>query len=574
MVRIIVALFVALLAPAFGAVGPVLSFPVAQIGAQLTPQSPGGSYFQVIEGGNVKVFLATDKTAAIAQYAADPNFGGWEIMDSADDTRRVFYKSDVQYVFSVKSYGAIGNGTTDDTAAINAAIAAMRAARTTTPVTAGSTIELTFPPGTYKTTDSINLTGIVAANNCIDGNGAVIYGCCAGKPVVDMMATRFMNIRDLVIYGDSTSEPTYGLQMGKLVAANPAGNGNLVNVHFDGKFSVSSFYNFAAEGMKYDHCKFWNNDGAGTAYCVMLDCQNDQNITSAFGTQTIAVGSAQSFNEQLFESADIRQFVSGKAVKLIGSNLRRTHFLNSYCVTVNDSAFHLYKASEVRQLVLDVHCETTGVTNNLLVDNTNPAGSVAIMGLVMRDHAPVASNALIETTGGSRNIIVENFYCEVGDPTNSIPIFGTANLSSTHIVSGTIAWQSSKTLNPNCLFTGNLISGTSPTITAAVGAYRQVNRPAAAGDRANIFKGDMQVIGTAAGTAPNDYVQLQGSDTAGTIVTVSAGGPDANIDLALSPKGTGNVRVGTYTATGDVAVNGYITIKDSSGTVRHLATVP
>jgi phosphotransferase system HPr-like phosphotransfer protein len=50
-------------------------------------------------------------------------------------------------------------------------------------------------------------------------------------------------------------------------------------------------------------------------------------------------------------------------------------------------------------------------------------------------------------------------------------------------------------------------------------------------------------------------------------------GTDTNIDLALTPKGTGNVRFGTYTADMTLVVQGYITIKDSGGTVRKLAVI-
>jgi hypothetical protein len=54
---------------------------------------------------------------------------------------------------------------------------------------------------------------------------------------------------------------------------------------------------------------------------------------------------------------------------------------------------------------------------------------------------------------------------------------------------------------------------------------------------------------------------------------MSATGSDTNIDLALTPKGTGNVRFGTYTASMALTVQGYIEIKDSGGTVRKLAVI-
>lgn len=65
-----------------------------------------------------------------------------------------------------------------------------------------------------------------------------------------------------------------------------------------------------------------------------------------------------------------------------------------------------------------------------------------------------------------------------------------------------------------------------------------------------------------------NYVQVTGAATGGR-PTISAQGSDTNIDLTLTPKGTGNVRFGTYTAS-VLAPTGYVEIKDSGGTVRRL----
>jgi len=52
-------------------------------------------------------------------------------------------------------------------------------------------------------------------------------------------------------------------------------------------------------------------------------------------------------------------------------------------------------------------------------------------------------------------------------------------------------------------------------------------------------------------------------------VNLAIGGAATNADITLTPKGTGNVRFGTYTA-GVLTPTGYIEIKDSGGTVRRL----
>lgn len=60
---------------------------------------------------------------------------------------------------------------------------------------------------------------------------------------------------------------------------------------------------------------------------------------------------------------------------------------------------------------------------------------------------------------------------------------------------------------------------------------------------------------------------------AGTQPQLVAAGTDTNIDLQLTPKGSGNVRFGTLTANADAPITGYITIKDAGGTLRKLAVI-
>jgi hypothetical protein len=68
-----------------------------------------------------------------------------------------------------------------------------------------------------------------------------------------------------------------------------------------------------------------------------------------------------------------------------------------------------------------------------------------------------------------------------------------------------------------------------------------------------------------------NYLQARGGVT-GSGAELMAGGSDSNIDILLTPKGTGNVSFGTYTGT-ILVIAGYIEIKDSGGTVRKLAVV-
>ena len=65
-----------------------------------------------------------------------------------------------------------------------------------------------------------------------------------------------------------------------------------------------------------------------------------------------------------------------------------------------------------------------------------------------------------------------------------------------------------------------------------------------------------------------NYIQATGAVTTAA-PELSAQGSDANINLKLTPKGTGVLQFGTYTA-GILAQTGYITITDAGGTSRRL----
>jgi hypothetical protein len=60
------------------------------------------------------------------------------------------------------------------------------------------------------------------------------------------------------------------------------------------------------------------------------------------------------------------------------------------------------------------------------------------------------------------------------------------------------------------------------------------------------------------------------NDTANTQAKINSA--IANHDLYLAVTGTGVVKFGTHTGTGDVACNGYIAVKDAAGNARKLMT--
>jgi hypothetical protein len=69
-----------------------------------------------------------------------------------------------------------------------------------------------------------------------------------------------------------------------------------------------------------------------------------------------------------------------------------------------------------------------------------------------------------------------------------------------------------------------------------------------------------------------NYLTAVGAATTGAPY-LAAFGSDTNIDIQLIPKGTGKVLIGPWTTSSDAAVNGYITVKDSTGNLRKIATI-
>lgn len=79
-------------------------------------------------------------------------------------------------------------------------------------------------------------------------------------------------------------------------------------------------------------------------------------------------------------------------------------------------------------------------------------------------------------------------------------------------------------------------------------------------------------IGSSDPAAVN-YFRAGGEGT-GESPTFRAEGADTNIDIRMIPKGTGRLRFGTFTANADAPITGYLEVKDeATGTVRKLAII-
>jgi hypothetical protein len=127
----------------------------------------------------------------------------------------------------------------------------------------------------------------------------------------------------------------------------------------------------------------------------------------------------------------------------------------------------------------------------------------------------------------------------------------------------------------NYLTMNNASTGTLPTIRVAGSDTNVGLSLTSKGSGAlQVYTNDtaqLQFVVSHTASAVN-YVSVTGSAT-GNAVTIAAAGSDTNIDMAITPKGSGNVRFGTHSAVGAETITGYITIKDSAGNTRKLAVI-
>jgi hypothetical protein len=112
-----------------------------------------------------------------------------------------------------------GNGVctfgTDDTAAFNAAFAAVRNAFLQVHPNAGWAPKLVIPPRAYLITDTINATGIRAHVWSVEANGAVLLAFVNDKPVIDVIHSRYYKFDGLTIAGDQNIKPKFGIMGGR-----------------------------------------------------------------------------------------------------------------------------------------------------------------------------------------------------------------------------------------------------------------------------------------------------------------------------------------------------------------------
>ena len=336
----------------------------------------------------------------------------WEFCDSA---------------INVHQFGARGDGSTDDSAAINNAIAYMK-------LPGGNAYPiLHFGHPTlfqYVIAHTLNFTGMRDLRTTIDFENSVLLGQCTGHPIMDALDSHLMEFKNGFIFGDPTLIPSHGLQMGVAITNNGADYCRLDNMLFTGNYSYCAFLNAGCELFRAVKCTFSNF--YNYADCVIQDGRNASHVSSQFFTATAAHDTYISFQDNEFDGCTFEQDgqasdKTGCAVRIFG-NTHSHRFLNGFAQCNYGSAFILLY--DHYSMTLDVHCEVNFLVNNVLLVS-DPAPMI-LYGFRLIESFNFATNGVISSDGSGNVIDFVNSEVEIGTSIPNAPVFGPGGRVNFH----------------------------------------------------------------------------------------------------------------------------------------------
>lgn len=310
-------------------------------------------------------------------------------------------------VINVKDFGAAGDGTTDDTIAINAALTYARANY----ATGQKAPHLVFPQAAYRVTGPLNFTGFSRVGFEVEGGGSTI-DCqfTGGTACVDGLGSRFLRVRDMTINGNCSFIPTRGLQIGRITPSGSADDHYFSSLRVQGCFSQAAVYNFGAETVLWDHPFIWNNSTGSNTYSLIQDGINHFNVTSTFVSETAPVDTAVSFNENTFLGANINNSsTSGISIYMAGA--ARHTFVGGYIGQGGPTAIKLdFSVGTISDPVFDIHVETTAVQQVFLISG---ASGPFVYGLHYRDHGTQAQAYIFKADVGVNTVALRGAELEI-----------------------------------------------------------------------------------------------------------------------------------------------------------------
>jgi hypothetical protein len=312
-------------------------------------------------------------------------------------------RSKLGEMVSVMDFGAVGDGVTDDTAAVRRAAAYLKTFAQTLSGYAANPMYLLFPPGhAYLLKGSIDLQSICLGLGSLGGwgilaTGSLIIAAMTGQTVFDCLGSVAGVFRDVTIIGDSTLRPAVGIQVGRInLTAHAAGGHVFDNVRMVGFFTTAGILNASGEGNTYLNLSIQNDDSSGTSYCLAIDGLHHIVPVTIFTQTTRPQNSSDSCRQHEIINCNLLKTAGGSPLFL--SNVNQLSITGYLYATGTDAIQFLAGAGQTvfSNLAFLAHCEAN-ITNQLNVTALS-VQTVTFEGMKFREDASTATVSMIAGT--------------------------------------------------------------------------------------------------------------------------------------------------------------------------------
>jgi hypothetical protein len=495
---------------------------------------------------------------------------------------------------NVVDFGAVGDGVTDDTAAIQAAFDSQ---------TSGGVVN--FPEGTYLCNSKITTTNHVSLIGEGPKSTEIVFSATDGM-LIDRSLTG--NRDDSIVIRDmsfltKTLGTKVGLELKSYESPAPkAAKASVYNCNFHG-FDTA---NINTNNYEWGTAIKLNPCDKAVFHDIFIYGKERSSIdnydTATIGIEIIGSTGVVCYKVDIYRvKTGVRLTGQSEGLNWVDGVIVATDKGLHFDDTVNPSNNHSIRGAHFscEQVCIDIEANTDA-------DPVNISGYHNISNCFFIQRTANGSRANNATSDGMTNwraiqatmknstianiSMLSNFngaLQPVTDGNRGICILaGSANIVSNivgHRV-GTTVYSAGGTDN-------NLINIVTETETVASGEYISVTPNGTDIVISNIddsvssnkaIKHEFETQGgpvfrviNGATTTVNS-LEVFGSDGTGNVLTLRAkdeSGSNANQDIFIQPIGTGKTRFGTHVATSDTAVSGYIEIKDAGGAIRKVAII-
>lgn len=354
-------------------------------------------------------------------------------------------------VVNVKDFGAIGDDTADDTAAINTAMAYARSHFTGGQQSPG----ILLPQGVYRVTSPLNFTGFDQFSVTIKADGATLDCQFSGSTAcVDMLGSSFFRVDSLSIFGNPSFQPTYGLQIGRTGLAG-AGGHEFYGLRVTGNFARAAVYEYASETNLWSHPVI-QNLANGVVYAVIMDGVNYWHVTSTFQAVTALPNTPASFNENTFLSANFGvSSTTGSSIWMSGTS--RHSYIGSYIGQNGKNAIVINSAFASNSMLnADIHIENRMVSHVFFITGS-PTASFG--GLSYRDHSSQIVGSVFGLDTGVTGVTITDFQLDVESFFSTTPVPTVFDRPSAFRVAGSVFIPADRYWATPSYFSGQLCMG-------------------------------------------------------------------------------------------------------------------